>query len=1053
MKIKKVEIEAFRAYKAKEDGTFDFTTDGETPSNFVAIYAPNGFGKSSFYDAVEWAVTNHMERLGGEYNKSNFESAARITKDASECQKILRNKYVSDDVLTKVVVSTTRPEPFERELPKTRANGRDLRFGDHSRKENDFFRRVILSQDEIDRFLREAKPQERYAKFMESFGGDIEVARKELSILITDNKAELNSLSKQKEPIIEVLNQPIDTSVFERFNSVAEELNALGENIILPDKNYSSESEHALNAYLISRQHELNLLSQSNYRVNEVLVDRLARTSEIKNCFVSQEEQSPNLIRLSKGVADASKYQNLLELHDKCLADQQNTHKRLTNIIDITKNREFFFQVESRLLEISARQKTLTNDHTKSSAQLSGLELTLRQLDAEIKSSDDRGLLLRKTVDNATSIYTELSIHKNRVSALGLQISERETEIQIDNAKLLELNRELVKLSGLKISSDLLSAKDEGVLLLGREKIEKLTRCYADLDLITVQNQAINTTQQALTEQMASHERIIAMGLDYISQQSSNICPLCTMPHLSVDALLSKVKGQNLLSDLSQENSKKLSFFATQQKELRNSIQEITQQAVEAQVQRLNILNKKTKEIQIKLVNAKREQSGWDAEYKILKNRIEVLESSVWALPYDELNIRVSAELESLSTKCTNLLEQRTVISAEITQLTNSLKTKESELQTLASEFSSISNDPIYIAIREYLNENAIDSSVLKNHCTNKQIELDAEILRLKCEVESLASQCNDLQKEMKDNETWIDFSQLKLQKESLEVTLSHYQSTINSFYESLSHIINIHTEDTIEKVIEHVKLSIENSRLRAIELDKLSNGIKLLLELMVLFRPYIKHISLREELALLEKSLDERQRVDIALTSERDTIVKKLEILINNFFYEELINAIYRKIDPHPAFKKVEFKADFESDKPGLNIIVSDSEGKKISPILYFSAAQTNILSLSIFLASALHAKDDNGEPVDVVMIDDPIQSMDSINILSTIDLLRSICLQFDKQVIISTHDENFFGLLQRKIPAQIIGSRFLQLEKFGVVVPVEPFKDYRPDDTSFPQ
>ena len=69
------------------------------------------------------------------------------------------------------------------------------------------------------------------------------------------------------------------------------------------------------------------------------------------------------------------------------------------------------------------------------------------------------------------------------------------------------------------------------------------------------------------------------------------------------------------------------------------------------------------------------------------------------------------------------------------------------------------------------------------------------------------------------------------------------------------------------------------------------------------------------------------------------------------------------------------------------------------------------------------------------------PIQSMDSINILSTIDLLRSICVQFDKQIIISTHDENFFALLQRKIPAQIFGSKFLQLEKFGVVVPVQPF------------
>ncbi|MEM7863014.1 DNA repair protein, partial [Morganella morganii] len=176
-------------------------------------------------------------------------------------------------------------------------------------------------------------------------------------------------------------------------------------------------------------------------------------------------------------------------------------------------------------------------------------------------------------------------------------------------------------------------------------------------------------------------------------------------------------------------------------------------------------------------------------------------------------------------------------------------------------------------------------------------------------------------------------------------------------------------------------------------------------------------------------------------LSTERDTIVDHLKSLINNFFYEDLINSIYRKIDPHPAFKKVEFKADFDSDKPGLNIVVSDEDGDVISPILYFSAARTNILSLSVFLANALHAKDDDGNSVDVILIDDPIQSMDSINILSTIDLLRSICLRFNKQIIISTHDENFFGLLQRKIPVQVMGSKFLQLEKFGVVVPVEPF------------
>ena len=209
----------------------------------------------------------------------------------------------------------------------------------------------------------------------------------------------------------------------------------------------------------------------------------------------------------------------------------------------------------------------------------------------------------------------------------------------------------------------------------------------------------------------------------------------------------------------------------------------------------------------------------------------------------------------------------------------------------------------------------------------------------------------------------------------------------------------------------------------------------------MVSFKPYIKRISLQEEFTNVEKLLEQRNRVDVALKEERDKIVDSLKMLINNFFYEDLINSIYRKIDPHPAFKKVEFRADFDSDKPGLNIVVSDEGGRLISPILYFSAAQTNILSLSVFLASALHAKDDEGNSINVILIDDPIQSMDSINILSTIDLLRSICLQFDKQIIISTHDENFFKLLQRKIPTQILGSKFLQLEKFGVVVPVEPF------------
>lgn len=48
MKIKKVEIEAFRAYKLKSEGTFDFTNAGDVPSDFVAILRQMDLVKAHF---------------------------------------------------------------------------------------------------------------------------------------------------------------------------------------------------------------------------------------------------------------------------------------------------------------------------------------------------------------------------------------------------------------------------------------------------------------------------------------------------------------------------------------------------------------------------------------------------------------------------------------------------------------------------------------------------------------------------------------------------------------------------------------------------------------------------------------------------------------------------------------------------------------------------------------------------------------------------------------------------------------------------------------------
>lgn len=101
--------------------------------------------------------------------------------------------------------------------------------------------------------------------------------------------------------------------------------------------------------------------------------------------------------------------------------------------------------------------------------------------------------------------------------------------------------------------------------------------------------------------------------------------------------------------------------------------------------------------------------------------------------------------------------------------------------------------------------------------------------------------------------------------------------------------------------------------------------------------------------------------------------------------------------------------------------------------PNLYFSTAQINILSFYIFLAKALFVKDNEERSLDCIFIDDPIQALDEINILSSIDLLRNVAFFMDKQIVLTTHDRNFFELLQKKVPDSLFDSRFITVPKRG--------------------
>jgi hypothetical protein len=92
------------------------------------------------------------------------------------------------------------------------------------------------------------------------------------------------------------------------------------------------------------------------------------------------------------------------------------------------------------------------------------------------------------------------------------------------------------------------------------------------------------------------------------------------------------------------------------------------------------------------------------------------------------------------------------------------------------------------------------------------------------------------------------------------------------------------------------------------------------------------------------------------------------------------LLQNIWARIDPHPAFRIVSFFSQVFRGKGQLTTVLSDPiEDKKCeSPGAVLSSSQINALAVSVFLALNVGIPK---PPLPVAILDDPLQSLDDIN------------------------------------------------------------------------
>jgi DNA repair exonuclease SbcCD ATPase subunit len=159
------------------------------------------------------------------------------------------------------------------------------------------------------------------------------------------------------------------------------------------------------------------------------------------------------------------------------------------------------------------------------------------------------------------------------------------------------------------------------------------------------------------------------------------------------------------------------------------------------------------------------------------------------------------------------------------------------------------------------------------------------------------------------------------------------------------------------------------------------------------------------EELALRQTEAKSLQ--DATVNSRVGVGSRRVEAL------RPLIADIYSRLDPHPSFTLLDVEHDVYRARGTMTAVAKDpTTGRSANPVLVFSSSQANIAALSYFLALGW-AAGEAGLPF--VLLDDPLQSMDDVNVLGFSDLCRFI--RTDRQFVISTHERRFAGLLERKL------------------------------------
>lgn len=1027
MKINKVNIHAFRLF-GDESVDFSAKKDSRKTANFVALYAPNGFGKTSFFDSMEFCMTGKIHRLD-----DNLSENASEDKTHSGKKSFIHNKDLPGE---KVFVKME----FDDRNPINRTCNPDEEYKIlQGVGENTFFMNSILSQDFFSEFISyNAKSRfEIFTKRFKETEGLLDYWHW-LKEMHRSYVLQFSSLRRKIKEVTAQLNQEIENTDWkEKLSDVLVSLKSVGISVDIKE----SFSEKYLKELMIqaeiwqeqvSRRHDGLVSLIAAYHKVESGTDGLSSIYQLPSLVERKNAILEDVNDLLHRIADIKRYKELSEQLirlQELEVESKGKSKRLEFLI------AHYLQFCEIVKELTSKELYVEKQNAKIEEVLKSKDITAKQLSLlqdELSNLTRKQIAVIEKLEHLHEGYKEMS--KLRVS-----LDEESKNLAIAQSKKEDLDKEVLSLrSKLSKLHSLYESLCERKVNLTDSLFVKEMKVIADvLQEIGNIDKEIKNVDNAIAEKksyLGDIETLVTNSRAILSKIEGGVCPLCGYDYHSQEVLLKSISTNTIVEKSLQLDIQKREVLVSSKVELKSKKEKLFTDLIATVDEHLQKTETLLKESKFNFDKITKSISELTIGIEKKQSRLKESYAELVDIPEDKIRQVLESNKEQYNN---SILEKQGCLKSlkaefskkelQLTEIKKNIEIAYKEITTIKSgDFymgyvSKLENvrvtDETFTQWKETLKEENIKQEKIK-----AEIQKNNQELAILKEKKVLVERIDVLQKQYDERIAQIH----KIEKERIQIL---------DYLETVCRLNDVHSQTSDQEIVSIFEQGLKQQKTLKAEQEKLQMALGNYISVLHLIEKFLGNKRIEADLFNLRKQEEKIKHLKESFKEEIDGIQHYLEEFVESYFELDLINRLYNAIDPHPDYKEIQFKCDFKLKNPRLKVLLNSREDGKesIVPNLYFSTAQINILSFCIFLAKALFATDNEGKSMDCIFIDDPIQALDDINVLSIIDLLRNVAFSMDKQIVLTTHDRNFFELLQKKVPDTLFNSRFITLPERG--------------------